>query len=51
MQFNNSDSRAMWEKIMVTTMMSSEESGNDGEDEVLIVHPLTFRSPKVDRFF
>ena len=34
---------------MTISMMSSEESGNDGED-ILYVHPLPFRSGKVDRF-
>ena len=51
MQFSNTDSRAMWEKVMTISMMSSEESGNDGEEEILYVHPLPFRSGKVDRFF
>ena len=51
MEFSNVDSRSMWEKVMTTAMMSSEESGHEGEDEVLYVRPLLFRSGKVDRFF
>ena len=51
MEFSNPDSKLMWDKVMTISMMSSEESGNDGEDEILLVHPLTFRSGKVDRFF
>ena len=47
MQFSDADSRVMWEKVMTIEMMSSEESGNDGE----YIHPLPFRSAKVDRFF
>ena len=36
---------------MTTAMMSSEESGNEDEEEILFIRPLLFRSAKVDRFF
>ena len=51
MEFRSADSMSMWEKVMTTAMMSSEESGNDGDDEILSLHPLLFRSAKVDHFF
>ena len=41
----------MWDTIMTTAIMSSEESGYDEEEEVLFVHPLPWRSAKVDHFF
>ena len=36
---------------MTITMMSSEESSNNGDGDILLVHPLLFRSAKVDNFF
>ena len=38
-----------WNKVMTAEMMSSEES--NGEDDVVIVKPLTWRSGRVTRFF
>ena len=35
-----------WIQIMKPEMMSSEES----EEEAIVVRPLTYRSPKVNRF-
>ena len=52
MEFDKADDKKLWEKIMVPSIMSSEESGaeDDGE-EVLFTHPLPWRAPKVDTFF
>ena len=36
---------------MVHAMMSSEESAIEDEEEILFVHPLSWRSTKVDTFF
>ena len=41
----------MWGKVLVPTMMSSEESGNKENEDILLVHPLVWRSGKVDQFF
>ena len=44
--------RQKWEQSQVLTFhfMSSEESDRDDEEEVLIVKPLPWKSPKVTRF-
>lgn len=39
-----------WSKVMVVSMMSSEESG-DGGDEVLIRRKLPWRAERVNHFF
>lgn len=36
---------------MVLSMMSSEESGVEDDEEILYIHPLPWRSRKVDAFF
>ena len=41
----------MWGKVLVPTMMSSEESGNEENEDILLVHPLVWRSGKVNQFF
>jgi len=40
-----------WSKVMVVSMMSSEESGEDGGDEVLIRRKLPWRAERVNHFF
>ena len=39
-----------WNKVMTAEMLLSEES-NNGEDDVVIVQPLPWRSGRVTRFF
>ena len=51
MEFSTPEDKAVWEKIMVYAMMSSEESAIEDEGEILFVHPLSWRSAKVDMFF
>jgi hypothetical protein len=41
----------MWEQLMKTDYMSSEESAVDGEEDVLEVHDLPWRKPGVRRMF
>ena len=40
-----------WEQLLKIEYMSSEESGMDGEDDVLNVHDLPWRKPAVKRMF
>lgn len=50
MTFKQPGSLDQWNEVMKIDIVSSEES--DGSDEeVLIVHPLPWRSEKVDRMF
>ena len=38
-----------WSKVIISDMMSSEES--DADDETIIIKPLPWRAPKVTEFF
>lgn len=44
-----------WNKVIVKEFISSEESGEEEIDEekrqVLMIKPLRWRAPKIDRFF
>ena len=40
-----------WKKILVTDMMSSDESGTEDGQSVFIVKELSWRSDKVTAFF
>ena len=35
---------------MTVELMSSEESDNDNEEEIIVVHPLPWLSEKVEKF-
>ena len=48
MTFSKQEDKALWEKVLVLEMMSSEDSEIDEEEEVLMVHPLPWRASKVD---
>ena len=50
MEFSREGDKVLWEKIMILDLISSEESTVD-EEEVLVVHPLPWRSSKVDAMF
>ena len=45
--------REKWKKVLIMEFMSSEESANDDNDgdEVQVVHPLPWRSTRVDAMF
>ena len=49
MEFSKED-KVLWEKVIVLDLMSSEESDFDGED-ILSVHPLSWRASRVDAMF
>ena len=51
MTFSKQEDKALWEKVLVLEMMSSEDSEIDEEEEVLMVHPLPWRASKVDAMF
>ena len=40
-----------WSKILAAELISSEESGSDDGEQVLVVHALLWRSSKVDHMF
>ena len=50
MSYNDSD-REKWKKVLVTQLMSSDESGNEEDQAVFIVKELPWRSDKVTAFF
>lgn len=50
-KFSNPKDRERWEKVLCLDLMSSEESGFDDGDEILITRPLPWRSPRVDQLF
>jgi hypothetical protein len=41
----------LWRKVLRADVMSSEESDLDGEEDVLRVHSLSWRSEAVTRMF
>ena len=49
-KFKNEEEKALWNKIMTTDFMSSDESGTDNGEEVLISKPLPWESTVVMRF-
>ena len=51
MKFADAKDREKWEKVMTIEFISSEDSGSDNDDEVLIVRPLPWRSARVDHMF
>ena len=51
MKLADAKDREKWEKVMNLEFISSEDSGVDDGDEVLIVRPLPWRSTRVDHMF
>ena len=52
MKFKKSSDCDLWMKVLIPEMMSSEESGNDEDDEeILKVLPLPWRARKVTKMF
>ena len=47
--FKKQEDRKRWEKIFQTDMMSSEDSVEEEDEEILKVKPLTWRSEIVNR--
>lgn len=50
-KFKKPSDRSLWEQLMKTEYMSSEESGVDGDEDILKVHDLPWRKPSVKRMF
>lgn len=48
MKFADAKDREKWEKVMMLDVISSEDSGSDNGEEVLIVRPLPWHSDRVD---
>ena len=46
MEFQSEHARDQWRAAMQLEYMSSEESDLDDDGEVLLLHPLTWRSEK-----
>lgn len=51
MVFADARDREAWEKVMTLDMISSEDSGTDDGEEVLVVRPLPWRSARVSHMF
>ena len=43
--------REKWEKVLTLEVMSSEDSGMEEDEEILVVRPLPWRSTRVDEMF
>lgn len=50
MSYNDVD-RAKWEKVLVSELISSDESEIEDEKSILIVKELSWRSVRVSTFF
>ena len=50
MSYSDSD-REKWKKVLVTQLMSSDESDNEENQAVFVVKELPWRSDKVTAFF
>ena len=51
MEFIEEGQHEKWRKVLVIEYMSSEESGVDDDNEVIIVKPLPWRSSYVNQMF
>ena len=49
-KFRSDEEKEKWSKVIALEFMSSEESGQEGEEEVLINHPLPWISSTVKAF-
>ena len=50
MSYTDGD-RVKWEKVLITELISSDESETEEDKAVLVVKELTWRSDKVSSFF
>jgi len=50
-KFADPKDKGKWEKVLILELMSSEDSGTDDDDDILVVRPLPWRSSKVDQMF
>ena len=51
MEFADVREKEMWVKILTLELVSSEESGTDDGEEVLIIRPIPWRSARVCHMF
>ena len=49
--FKKPSDKSLWEQLLKTDYMSSEESDVDGDEDVLEVHDLPWRKPSVKKMF
>ena len=49
-EFSTDEDKKVWMSILKLDAMSSEESGEEEDDEVLIVHPIPWLSAEVVSF-
>ena len=49
--FRKQEDRKKWEKVMFPEMISSEESLEENDEEVLKIRPLTWRAEIVNKMF
>ena len=49
MTFTDEQQRDRWQPAIQIDMMSSEESGMEGDEEVMLIRPLPWRSEQVNR--
>ena len=50
-KFKKPSDKSLWEQLLKTDYMSSEESDIDGEEDVLNVHNLPWRKPAIKKMF
>jgi len=50
MSYTDAD-RVKWEKVLVTELISTDESETEDGEAVLVVKKLTWRSDRVSKFF
>ena len=48
--YKNEEERDKWMSVMKIEAMSSDESGIDDDEDVIVVHPLPWISSEVDSF-
>ena len=49
--FKKPSDKSLWEQLLKTDYMSSEESDVDGDEDILEVHDLPWRKPSVKKMF
>lgn len=49
-KYKSDSEKEEWLKIMTVDIMSSEESDVDGDEDVIVIHPLPWLSDKVAHF-
>ena len=51
MNFSDEVQREKWKEALKIDMMSSEESGLEGDEDVIFIKPLQWRSEHIEEFF